>query len=574
MNSASHMGASFTLTHVHARKCLFKRFLRYSIDAVPGRPYRLAAKSRMRRALPLFCALAFCSVAWGQTHTFRVYNAATFLTAKAPESGAAPGSLLLVDLTALSGVWQRDEDTVITLSLRSGTAAESHVLYQGKPDYPIFAVLPPETETGSADLTVSSADGKSSTVRIYVAASNFGQFANTAQEFTEQGPVSNQLTHPAQPGQIVTLWGTGLGNADPAGIVVRVSGVPVTPEFAGHAPEQPGLDQVNFMLPDHPAIPDDCYVPVQVEAAGLVSNTATIAINRGGGACRHPLGLSPSQLVALDRGDSIWLAGAFVEGSVVPVGDGTYFRYDYTELAFTREDSSLIALQSAPYKPLGWRNTCNISRPSLRLFDTPLLPFDLGTVLAQDPTERVVQLKAVSPGTHLFYFSDANVRYSLDQIPQSPFSPGTWSVSTSGGADLDPWQFHFSTPPPMVWTNRNEIKRVTRGEDLTLDWNPDGYDSSDRAWVAALVGVAIPGTDEFRYGGITCDAPATSGRINIPSSLLSMLPGIGQPSSIRLTLGIGRDRESQLLFSVVSRGEAIPGTIIYNFTDTVVLPIE
>src|SRR5690349_12649990 len=100
------------------------------------RPYSLAAKYAMRGAYSLAYALVFCSVAWSQQQTFRVYNAATLLTAKAPEDGVAPGSLILVDIIALSNVWQLTEDSAITLSLRSAAAAESHVFYQGKPDFP------------------------------------------------------------------------------------------------------------------------------------------------------------------------------------------------------------------------------------------------------------------------------------------------------------------------------------------------------------------------------------------------------------------------------------------------------
>src|SRR5260370_25789865 len=88
-----------------------------------GRPCRRGAKRGMRGALSLFYALVFCSVAWSQQQTFRVYNAATFRTAKAIENGVAPGSLILVDITALASVWQLDEDSVVTLSLRGAAAA-------------------------------------------------------------------------------------------------------------------------------------------------------------------------------------------------------------------------------------------------------------------------------------------------------------------------------------------------------------------------------------------------------------------------------------------------------------------
>ena len=510
-----------------------------------------------------------------QQPTFRVYNAATSLTTKVAENGVAPGSLISVDISALADFWQLDDGSVITLSLGSPGSAEMRVLYRDKPDYPFLAVLPPDTAIGPADLTVSSPDGKSSTARIYITASNFGLFANASQEISADGsPVANRLTNSAQPGQIVTLWGTGLGNADPASVVVRVADVAAKPDFAGHAPGQPGLDQINFRIPDDPAIPDDCYVPVFVEAAGRVNNAAIIAINRGSGACRHPFGLSQSQLAALDRGDWIWVAEGHVESSAVPTRDGSFLRNDYTDLVFSREGATRVAAQAGPYRSASQQNTCSVGEASLRITESYTPSFDVGAVVEQDPTGRNIRLVGVGPGDYLFYYSDPNVRYNLDQIPPSPLSPGNWSISTSGGADLDPWRFDFSTPPALLWTNRSQIERVRRGEDLILEWKPEGYGPSDRVSMVAQVVAPVPGSDEVRFVAVLCDGPAASGRINVSGALLSMLPASGQSASVSLTLRIGRARDFQLLFSVLSHGETIPGRISYSFADTIMAPIE
>jgi uncharacterized protein (TIGR03437 family) len=525
-------------------------------------------------------------MAVAQQQTFWVLNAATLLTSGAPDCGVAPGSLVSIYVGAIQELFDLPAGSKLTLRMQSAGATASQELALGFRDYEagqtLLAVLPTDAPTGAADLTLSADGGLSFTSRIYIADSNFGVYANTAQQFATPGvPVANLLSNPAQPGQIMTLWGTGLGNADPAKVVVNVAGVAVTPDFVGHAPGQPGLDQINFRLPVDAAIPDDCYVPVAVGLAGRIGNTVTIAIDRGGNACRHPLGLSQPQLAALDRGESILVARASVESSEFPANGNTYYRYDVTQLAFSRYPASVIAAQAGAYQPASQRNACSAGalysgRHIGKWFDVSGVQafFNAGTVFEQNPSGKTPQLKSAGGGTYLYSFSDSSVRYSLEQLPPSPLLPGLWWIATSGSADLAPWQLSFSTPPPLAWTNRNQLQRVKRGEDLTLVWNPAGYGSSDRASVSVNIAIPIPGTDEYRYGSVNCEAAASAGTIGVPGNLLSLLPGNGQAASVFLSLEIARARESQLRFSVTSHGDTIPGGIDYKFASTIRLPIE
>ena len=532
------------------------------------------------------CYLALCGTAVAQ-QTFPVLNAATLLSTGAPDCGVAPGSLVSIYIDAIRELVNLPADRKLTLRFESADATASQDLPLDFRYYEagqtLLAVLPADAPTGPADLTLSTDGGLSFTSRIYIANSNFGVYANTAQQFATPGvPVANLLTNPAQPGQIMTLWGTGLGNADPAQVVVNVADVTVRPDFVGHAPGQPGLDQINFRLPVDAAIPDDCYVPVAVGIAGRIGNTVTIAVDRGGNACRHPLGLSRPQLVVLDRGGSIWTAGTSVESYELPADGNSYYRYDVTQLAFNRYPASAIAAQAGPFQPASQQNACSLGHlhsGSLigRWFGVGGVQqsfFDAGTVFEQNPSGKTLQLKSAGGGTYLYSFSDSSLRYSLEQLPPSPLLPGLWSIATSGSADLAPWQLNFSTPPPLAWTNRNQLQRVKRGEDLTLAWNPDGYGSSDRAWVSVNIAIPIPGTDEYRYGSVNCEAAASAGTIGVPGNLLSLLPGNGQTASVFLSLEISRARESQMRFSVTSHGETIPGGIDYKFTSIIGLPIE
>lgn len=85
--------------------------------------------------------------------------------------------------------------------------------------------------------------GLTATAQISIVSTNFGLFplstAYVVQEMGSdqvQGP--NQLTHPAQPGDTVTLWGTGLGSATQ--VTVLLGGKAITASSAGPAPGKPG----------------------------------------------------------------------------------------------------------------------------------------------------------------------------------------------------------------------------------------------------------------------------------------------------------------------------------------------
>ena len=177
------------------------------------------------------------------------------------------------------------------------------------------AVVPPAIPLGTTTLRLAVDDQGSAPVSIEILAAAPALFVGQsgsalAQNLDSSGkPTLNQLTHPALPGQTVTLWATGLGSYTTADVTVEVAGESIHPGFAGHAPGQPGLDQINVVLPGD--VFTGCYVPVTVHAGsrGAVRGN-DFDRGRGWGVYRHPLELSASQLAELDRG------GAIVAGSI------------------------------------------------------------------------------------------------------------------------------------------------------------------------------------------------------------------------------------------------------------------
>jgi len=174
----------------------------------------------------------------------------------------------------------------------------------------VRAILPPETPPGPADVTffVSAMscgplESKSLPTRFGIFTKEQGNGAAIAQNYVANGqPVTNSLLNPALPGEVVTIWGTGLG-PNPAGVLVHLGEAAIHAEYAGPAPGLPGIDQINFTIPD--GVTNGCYVPLQIEVQGIMSNLVTIAKADTAGACTHPLGLPEATLAALDAGQSI-----------------------------------------------------------------------------------------------------------------------------------------------------------------------------------------------------------------------------------------------------------------------------
>ncbi len=101
---------------------------------------------------------------------------------------------------------------------------------------------------------------------------------------------------PASPGEILTVWGTGLGPyaiAPPDGYVLderpgytlvdAVSielgeGTVIEPLYAGRSAAAVGVDAVRFEVPS--SLPDSPVLPVRVRINGKKSNTVYLPVSR------------------------------------------------------------------------------------------------------------------------------------------------------------------------------------------------------------------------------------------------------------------------------------------------------
>lgn len=178
----------------------------------------------------------------------------------------------------------------------------------------LAGLLPSSAAPGAYDVRVTYNGQTSATQRVQVVARNFG-FATQSQN--GQGPaqatindaflnrfttaqLGNVQTRPERAGDVVVLWGTGLG-ADTASdatggisgdqtaaaqVRVILGGVEITPLYAERSNGSPGLDQINFVVPSNVQL--GCFVPVRVRAGGRLSNQGFLAT--GGQFARNAIG--------------------------------------------------------------------------------------------------------------------------------------------------------------------------------------------------------------------------------------------------------------------------------------------
>jgi uncharacterized protein (TIGR03437 family) len=239
-----------------------------------------------------------------------VVNAASYRAAP----GIAPGSLFSVFGTNLGppqGVQAAGYPLPMSLA---GTSAEIAAAGARFDAWMVFAsagqvnaILPSTVPPGAAQVTVTVNGEASPPAPVTIVPSAPGMFfsrvagvdfavAQNVASATDY-PV-NQAASPARPGQIVLLWGTGLGaiagadNTAPGAagdmtalpVAITAGGLPAQRFYAGRQSQFAGADNVYLTVPA--GVPFGCQVPVAITAAGVAANTVNIAITADGAACR------------------------------------------------------------------------------------------------------------------------------------------------------------------------------------------------------------------------------------------------------------------------------------------------
>jgi uncharacterized protein (TIGR03437 family) len=321
------------------------------------------------------------------------------------------------------------------------------------------------------------------------------------------GSVSlNSPSNSASPGQFITIWGTGLGEAyneppdgspapssplasaeytpaaffDVEGPAFNISSpIFARPSFAGRAPGFVGLDQVNVQIPT--GVREGCAVPLIVAGPYGGSQDVPISIHTGGGACVDPPSAGYGQIV-WDR-DVQMATGAETD-------------------TLTASFWSSPGMQAPPAPQYEESQTDNVEIDYAKFCTVPgYRGLDAGGVTAAPPAGAPVEAAVSSSSGQTVYQAT---------LPAGSIQPGSFSVSASGGADVGAFQAStqigsgiqvtssfppgtviptllLSTPFAVQWTGGDPNEWVT----VTITGHGSGIDQSDVRVAHASDGVAL-----------------------------------------------------------------------------------
>jgi uncharacterized protein (TIGR03437 family) len=299
-------------------------------------------------ALMTFVPLA----AFAQPTITGVTNNYSYIPSGFPNSGVSPGSIFTifgsgmasapagnVTLESSAGSGIPTSLAGATLTVTVGGTTVQPAMYYATPSQ-IAAVLPSDTPTGAATLTVSYNNAKSKAFSFQVVPSALGldTYYGTGTGLVTATNASTgalyNYTNSAKPGETIILWGSGLG-ADTADsdttftttphsvntpLQVYFGGIAGTLSYAGSS-GYPGLYQINVTVPEN--APSSCYVGVAaVTGSGSnvsVSNFGSLAISPSGGDCDDSVfGISGTVISTLSGQGTVRDGSVFVGQLVQP----------------------------------------------------------------------------------------------------------------------------------------------------------------------------------------------------------------------------------------------------------------
>lgn len=471
-----------------------------------------------------------------------VVNAANFAPPGLPNGSIARGSIFSVFGTGLG-----PEAPALVESFPLGTelGGVSVELCQGGQcvqAIPLFvaagqvnAIMPSNAPLGRGSLRLSKDGEAGNWSRVEVVESSVGVFSvnsggfgpGIVQNFVapDNQPI-NSLRTTARPGQVVTLWATGLGaglNADnvapqpgdlPVGVEIFVGGAEVTNRlYSGRSPCCAGVDQFVFEIPAE--APTGCWVPVQIRTNGqVVSNAVTIALNTSGAEC-PAVSASPSQGITPRNGN------IFVESTQrfdALSGDLADSSWDILGATFRSEPQSDFAFE--PNCALPPAGACIVhSGPGAINVNTPFASSGLGAADLDAGEEITMRAAGRSVGAHRTggvarvygaIFADG----STEQGTLGPSHAVV--VQSAGGTDVGAFEVTLGAAPQLNWTNLASMAVINRAQGATVTWET-------AAGEADLVWITGGGADTIANAQttFTCLAPASDGQFSIPSYVLS-----------------------------------------------------
>ncbi len=559
---------------------------------VSTRVVQIMSRTTLSLALAL-AALLIAAPAFAQPviSTTGVVNGASFIPTDFPGGAVAPGALITI-LGANLGPAAPQSASTFPLPLQLGG---TDVVVNGSLPCPLLYVsaqqvncqLPADLNGDQIQLKLRTRDQdqlrESAPVSVPLAGSNFGFFtmngngrgpgvalnqqSGAGPQYQQNGPLAT-----AKPGQVMLMYGTGLGATNPpvasgqpaSGLMPAVSqpqvfvgGVQAQVQYAGRAPGYAGVDQIQFQMP--PNVPPGCAVPVllriqdRIHNQALDSNIATVAVNATGLQCQdavetvaagsHGTVVLASGLGHLGMGQGPNGMGGGNQGMGSggqgngPVGFGPSpgilphaFGYGFQQGHGNGTD--VIVARFVKFGGFGdigvppaATGSCNVyfqgprANPDLFLGSGQLL--DAGVLTLTTPKSTLRILPDTIAGLGVLY---------EEALPE-PLGAGGYSVAGAGGMDVGAFGPVSLNVPTLlsVSTTLTAGTTISKSAPLNLAWS--GGNSGDLVLIYGRSykldpGVQAPVNDpgQFRSMAFVCSTTAGAAQFTVPSDVLAQLP--------------------------------------------------
>jgi uncharacterized protein (TIGR03437 family) len=364
----------------------------------------------------------------------------------------------------------------------------------------VRSVLPSKTPPGDAMLILTYNGRESAPFKILVVKRDFGLYG-LVQNFDETGRVhQNMFEHAATPGQLIGLWGTGLGPVDgdeasgplPAaltipGLEVLVGGIAAKMAYAGRSGCCAGIDQI---IVEVPRGVEGCNVAARVrypdgdaaDAPKTDFGFVSLAIANTGGECSAPFGvIRPVRYARINvsTGDPYTSSGASFRTAAGPD-------------------------QLPPMGTCGWGQGWGATAY-----------LDAGAVIhLRTPDQSVNFMRPPIPGYPQLYYSPS----------PGDLKPGIYTLDNgSGGNDIGPFSASFDLPEiAFAWTSQDAL-RVRPDASLEVTWK-GGIPGEGYVMVNGLFsigGVERPGLPLIYadyQGGFSCVERVEKGTLVVPAA--------------------------------------------------------
>lgn len=424
----------------------------------------------------------------------------------------------------------------VSLSVtQNGAATQAIPLYVSATQ--INGILPSTVKAGLATLRLLNGSAKSNAITIQIADASPGIFAISSGGFgpgviqnfvsADNQPI-NSLTTAAAPGQVITIWGTGLGpvtfpdNAQPTAgnvatpVSVTIGGQAAAVAYSGRAPCCSGVDQIVATIPV--SAPTGCWVPVTINAGGVVSNTATMAIaTANASSCddgSNPLAklvrtAGTQAFIHIERIDTI--ENAAPPDPVVKTMDDFYSRF------YTRPPSPFGFDPYLSYPPAG---TCTVHQTVGDAYLDKSLRGALPASASLSPQPNQTYNNGSQPlsitGAASYTFDTVSAKVNSKVFGMNLLTAGGSYTIDPGGPNEK--TLAFSTEPAPGWTRPAGIIVIPRSAPLALSFSP-GDSGAPTAILIYAYSAATNSTVE-----VQCLAAPGAATFTVPADILSNLP--------------------------------------------------